>query len=515
MFSRCTDRRPGRARARSTPIFVVSILWTRSRRSPRPRPGSSSPTSCPEPARVAFSGGRRDQHRELAARRGRGQAGQVLRRRRSHDLLVLLGELAAQNQPDLAEDLADRRHRGHDAMGRFIEHDGRAHLPERLEAVESLAGLDRQEPVEDEAVGGQARGREGGDDRAGTRHGNDRGALSPRLTNQQDARIRDPRRARVGDERDRAPRRQIAQELRTPRELVVLVVAHGGLVDVEVRQEGARPPRVLAGHQVDLAQHSQRAQSNVLEVADRSRYDKKNAAQAVCSFASETRIGLSRFRMTSRVITHSLSPWIEGRSYMISSMTSSRIARRPRAPVPRLSASRAIAATASSVNLSRTFSRSKYFWYCLMIAFLGSRRMRTSAWSSRSCRVAITGRRPTNSGMSPYFKRSSGWIIASRSPTRLSSRLLISAPKPMPERPTRLSMILSRPTKAPPHRKSTLEVSTWMNSWCGCLRPPWGGTLATVPSRIFKSACCTPSPETSRVIDGFSDLRAILSISSI
>src|SRR5205814_1355168 len=83
-----------------------------------------------------------------------------------------------------------------------------------------------------------------------------------------------------------------------------------------------------------------------------------------------------------------------------------------------------------------------------------------------------------------------------------SSRLLISAPKPMPERPTRVSMILSSPTKAPPQTKSTLEVSTWMNSWCGCLRPPWGGTLATVPSRILSSACCTPSPETSRVVDG-------------
>jgi len=72
-----------------------------------------------------------------------------------------------------------------------------------------------------------------------------------------------------------------------------------------------------------------------------------------------------------------------------------------RAPVPRLSASLAMQATASSVNLRRTFSRSKYFWYCLMIAFLGSLRIRTSAASSRSCRVAITGRRPTNSGIRP------------------------------------------------------------------------------------------------------------------
>ena len=58
-------------------------------------------------------------------------------------------------------------------------------------------------------------------------------------------------------------------------------------------------------------------------------------------------------------------------------------------------------------------------------------------------------------------------------------------------------------------------VSIWMNSWCGCLRPPWGGTEAVVPSMIFSSACCTPSPETSRVIEGFSALRATLSISSM
>jgi len=54
-------------------------------------------------------------------------------------------------------------------------------------------------------------------------------------------------------------------------------------------------------------------------------------------------------------------------------------------------------------------------------------------------------------------------------------------------------------------------VSTCRNSCCGML----AARLAEeprqiVPSMIFKSACCTPSPETSRVIDGLSDLRADL-----
>ena len=79
----------------------------------------------------------------------------------------------------------------------------------------------------------------------------------------------------------------------------------------------------------------------------------------------------------------------------------------------------------------------------------------------------------------------------------------------------RPSITLSSPTKAPPTMKRMLVVSSWMNSWYGCLRPPWGGTFAVVPSSIFRSACCTPSPLTSRVMLGFSDLRATLSISSM
>ena len=97
----------------------------------------------------------------------------------------------------------------------------------------------------------------------------------------------------------------------------------------------------------------------------------------------------------------------------------------------------------------------------------------------------------------------------------LSSERRMSAPKPTPLAPARLSMICSMPANAPPQMNRMFVVSIWMNSWWGCLRPPWGGTEAVVPSRILSSACCTPSPETSRVIDGFSALRATLSISSM
>ena len=47
------------------------------------------------------------------------------------------------------------------------------------------------------------------------------------------------------------------------------------------------------------------------------------------------------------------------------------------------------------------------------------------------------------------------------------------------------------------------------------LEVPFAIADATVPSTIFNNACCTPSPLTSLVIDGFSDFLDILSISSI
>ncbi|MNL24028.1 hypothetical protein D3C87_1454460 [compost metagenome] len=148
-------------------------------------------------------------------------------------------------------------------------------------------------------------------------------------------------------------------------------------------------------------------------------------------------------------------------------------------------------------------------------AFFGSDRIWISASSSRSSSVARTGRRPMNSGMRPNLTRSSGSSSRRTSPTRRSSGERTVAPKPIEVFSPRAEMILSRPAKAPPQMNRMLVVSTCRNSCCGCLRPPCGGTEATVPSMIFRSACCTPSPDTSRVIDGLSDLREILSTSSI
>ena len=118
------------------------------------------------------------------------------------------------------------------------------------------------------------------------------------------------------------------------------------------------------------------------------------------------------------------------------------------------------------------------------------------------------------SGIKPNDFKSDGIIYCNRfSSSILSSS--IEALKPTACIFKRLLIILSIPEKAPPAINKISFVLISINFCSGCFLPPFGATFTTEPSNNFNNACCTPSPETSLVIDGLSPLRAILSISSI
>ena len=114
---------------------------------------------------------------------------------------------------------------------------------------------------------------------------------------------------------------------------------------------------------------------------------------------------------------------------------SSIIVLKPLAPVFLCMANFAIVCKASGRNSSSHFSIAKSFWYCLVNAFLGSIRILTRALWFNSLRDATTGILPTNSGIRPYWIRSSGSISRKISPILLVSDMaLTSAIKPMPEK---------------------------------------------------------------------------------
>ncbi len=205
----------------------------------------------------------------------------------------------------------------------------------------------------------------------------------------------------------------------------------------------------------------------------------------------------------------------EGMRYIRSSITASMMARSPLAPVFLSSALSAIASTASSENSSPTPSSSNSFVYCLIREFFGSFKIRISASLSSASSETVIGTRPINSGIRPNLTKSCGSACLNASPTLSSVFDFTSELKPIDDVSIRLSMIFSNPSNAPPHIKRIFVVSIGISSCCGCFLPPCGGTDATVPSSILRSACCTPSPDTSLVMDTFSDFFVILSISSI
>ena len=99
---------------------------------------------------------------------------------------------------------------------------------------------------------------------------------------------------------------------------------------------------------------------------------------------------------------------------------------------------------------------------------------------SISSSEAMTGNLPTSSGIIPYLIKSLGSVFCE------SIMLFFLANSSLLKPKTFLLdlalIIFSIPSKAPAQINKILEVSRLINSWLGCLRPPWGGIEATVPS---------------------------------
>ena len=186
---------------------------------------------------------------------------------------------------------------------------------------------------------------------------------------------------------------------------------------------------------------------------------------------------------------------------------------RARAPVSRSSAFSAIACMASSSKRRSTSSRARSFWYCLRMAFLGSRRILTSISVLRPCRTQSTGSLPINSGIMPKRRRSS-LVTLSRIFLSSSKASLSTAPNPIEVCFLRRSlMIVSRLGKAPPQIKSMFRVFTVASGTMAFLLLAPTGTSISAPSRSLSSPCWTDSPLTSLELVFF--FLAILSISSI
>src|SRR5439155_454862 len=134
-------------------------------------------------------------------------------------------ELARDGRLAVAEGRLGRGEEGREPARRLEEEERPRLTHERRETGRARPGSARQEALEDEALGREARHRDEGGERRRTGHGHDRDAGGERPAHQVIAGIRDPRRAGVGDERDRRAGPEPLDESRRALALDGVVVA--------------------------------------------------------------------------------------------------------------------------------------------------------------------------------------------------------------------------------------------------------------------------------------------------
>jgi len=191
-----------------------------------------------------------------------------VRQRAAQHLLVPLGELARDHRLAITQrGLGGRQEGGEPARG-LEEDEGPWLAGEGGEPGRAGTRPGRQEPFEEEAVGGQPRDRDERRQRRRTRDRDHRHARRQRSAHQVIARVGEAGRARIGDQGDRGARLQPLDDQGSPPPLHGVVVAGERPLDPVPGEENARAAGVLGRDQIDFAQHAERTQRDILEVPD-------------------------------------------------------------------------------------------------------------------------------------------------------------------------------------------------------------------------------------------------------
>ena len=179
----------------------------------------------------------------------------------------LAGDAGGPVRPAVLDELADQLD---DAVGAFVEGEGvgQARQVGQPGLPPLLVG---QEALEVKAVAGDATGRQGGHEGGRPGQATDGNPRRPAGPHQQEARVADAGRTRVGDQRVGRPVLQLVDQGGHDAVFVVSVVGPQGGVDPVVLQQGAAGAGVLGQHQVGGRQYGNGAAGDVFAVADGGR----------------------------------------------------------------------------------------------------------------------------------------------------------------------------------------------------------------------------------------------------
>jgi hypothetical protein len=210
-----------------------------------------------------------DHERELTAHPITPDGGREVGQRSAQDLLVQLGQLAGERGGTRSEGGGQVVELVGGPVRAEVAHE-RAGLPgQRGDALAPLCGPARQEALEHEPVGRQARQHQRMDGGDGTGDQLDGHARVDRGTHQHVPGVADAGRACVGRDDDGLAGGRTGDQLRRAPKLGVVVESEHRPVQPVVAQQPAGPPGVLDCDNVRARERLQRPWAQVTEVADR------------------------------------------------------------------------------------------------------------------------------------------------------------------------------------------------------------------------------------------------------
>ena len=249
----------------------------------RPRAGPPGPR-CSRASSGAAAAGAAPTTTVTSPRGGSASRAGDLGRRPADDLLVELGELAADGHGAVGQRAGDLGEQA-GQPARALEGDGRDLQPgQALDQPPPLGRAPRREAEEDEAaLARQPRRGQGGGHRAGTGDDLDRQVGVERGAHQPGAGIADQGHARVRDQRDPRAGAHARHQVGGAGGLVVLVDGHHRRIRAGVAQQRGRAARVLARDRVGPAEGLRGARRQIGQVADRRSHHHEGALARHCA----------------------------------------------------------------------------------------------------------------------------------------------------------------------------------------------------------------------------------------
>ncbi len=170
-----------------------------------------------------------------------------------------------------SEDFDELRQSLYDTMWRLVEDHGSRFFCKGLKSC-LPSFLLREEPFEAESVARQAAAHQCRHEGCRSRECDDFYASLYGFAGHEEAWVADARRSSITDDGNCLPCQQALHDALHRFVLVELVVREHGVLDVEMLQEVATCPRIFGKDEVSLAKHTQCSHRDVLEIADRRRY---------------------------------------------------------------------------------------------------------------------------------------------------------------------------------------------------------------------------------------------------